>query len=103
MPQPAFRSRAADLDPAEHLARQAALQPFVDSAISKTINCPEQISFEAFRDVYAHAVKPKATTPRSGGKTGKGKATAEPKQDDGPLVEAPAVDSTNDVTDGGAE
>lgn len=51
---PAF-VRAADLAPAAHLAMQAALQPFVDSAISKTINCPEQITFEAFRDVYTQA------------------------------------------------
>jgi ribonucleoside-diphosphate reductase alpha chain len=34
---------------------QAALQPYVDSAISKTINCPEDISFEAFKDVYLEA------------------------------------------------
>ena len=34
---------------------QAALQPHVDSSISKTINLPEDISFEAFRDVYARA------------------------------------------------
>lgn len=49
---PAAFVRAGDLAPAAHLAMQAALQPFVDSAISKTINCPEQITFEAFRDVY---------------------------------------------------
>ena len=47
--------RAGDLSPAEHLAMQAALQPHVDSAISKTINCPEDISFEAFKDVYLEA------------------------------------------------
>ena len=34
---------------------QAALQPYVDSAISKTINCPEAMSFAAFRDVYLEA------------------------------------------------
>lgn len=43
------------LSPSEHLAMQAALQPFVDSAISKTINCPEDISFESFRDIYSNA------------------------------------------------
>ena len=51
---PAF-VRAGDLTPRQHLSMQAALQPFVDSAISKTINCPEAISFEAFRDVYREA------------------------------------------------
>ncbi len=51
---PAFVS-VADLLPSDHLAMQAALQPHVDSAISKTINCPEGLSFAAFRDVYAQA------------------------------------------------
>ena len=53
---PAFVTAAA-LQPSEHLAMQAALQPFVDSAISKTINCPEAMPFEAFRDVYADAYR----------------------------------------------
>ena len=48
---------AGKLQPSDHLGMQAALQPFVDSAISKTINCPEAIPFEAFRDVYAQAFR----------------------------------------------
>ncbi|MFA7305844.1 MAG: adenosylcobalamin-dependent ribonucleoside-diphosphate reductase [Hyphomicrobium sp.] len=46
---------AETLAPPEHIAMQAALQPYVDSAISKTINCPEDISFESFRDIYLEA------------------------------------------------
>ena len=46
---------ANDLAPSDHLAMQACLQPFVDSAISKTINCPEGISFESFREIYSQA------------------------------------------------
>ena len=34
---------------------QAAVQPFVDSAISKTINVPEGISFDAFESIYREA------------------------------------------------
>jgi ribonucleoside-diphosphate reductase alpha chain len=34
---------------------QAEAQKHVDSSISKTINCPAEISFEAFKDVYAEA------------------------------------------------
>jgi ribonucleoside-diphosphate reductase alpha chain len=41
-----------DLKPEDHIAVEAAAQKFVDSSISKTINCPENISFEAFKDVY---------------------------------------------------
>jgi ribonucleoside-diphosphate reductase alpha chain len=31
---------------------QASAQRFVDSSISKTVNCPADISFDAFKDVY---------------------------------------------------
>jgi ribonucleoside-diphosphate reductase alpha chain len=43
------------LRPAAHLQMQAALQPYVDSAISKTINVPEDYSFEDFQDLYQSA------------------------------------------------
>jgi ribonucleoside-diphosphate reductase alpha chain len=46
---------AQTLSPADHLAMQAAAQQFVDSSISKTINLPRDISFEAFKDVYEEA------------------------------------------------
>jgi ribonucleoside-diphosphate reductase alpha chain len=45
----------ADLSPHDHIIMQAALQAHVDSSISKTVNVPEDISFEAFRDVYMQA------------------------------------------------
>ncbi|MCC7253029.1 MAG: ribonucleoside-diphosphate reductase, adenosylcobalamin-dependent, partial [Hyphomicrobium sp.] len=51
---PAFVS-TADLTPHEHLVMQAALQRHVDSSISKTINCPEDITFEAFQSIYLDA------------------------------------------------
>ncbi len=51
---PAFVT-AEMLSPAEHLAMQAAVQAHVDSSISKTINCPAGISFEAFKDIYLEA------------------------------------------------
>jgi ribonucleoside-diphosphate reductase alpha chain len=46
---------AADLSPHEHLVMQAALQRHVDSSISKTINCPADISLEAFETIYLEA------------------------------------------------
>jgi ribonucleoside-diphosphate reductase alpha chain len=47
----------AALTPRDHLVMQAAAQRHVDSAISKTINLPEDISFEAFKDVYREAYR----------------------------------------------
>jgi ribonucleoside-diphosphate reductase alpha chain len=52
---PDYFVNAQDLAPAEHIAVQAACQDYIDSSISKTINVPEEISFEAFRDVYMDA------------------------------------------------
>ncbi|HSH28254.1 MAG TPA: ribonucleoside-diphosphate reductase, adenosylcobalamin-dependent, partial [Wenzhouxiangella sp.] len=48
---------AQDLEPRDHIAVQAAVQPYIDSSISKTINCPPDIGFEAFKDVYKEAYK----------------------------------------------
>ncbi|WP_428928353.1 adenosylcobalamin-dependent ribonucleoside-diphosphate reductase [Marinibacterium sp. SX1] len=54
-PLPDHFVNAQTLDPADHVKMQAAAQKWVDSSISKTINCPEDISFEAFKDVYMQA------------------------------------------------
>jgi ribonucleoside-diphosphate reductase alpha chain len=43
---------AHHLAPAVHLDMQAAIQPYVDQAISKTINIPADYDFAAFRDLY---------------------------------------------------
>ena len=43
---------AQTLTPAHHLKMQAAAQDLIDSSISKTVNCPEDIAFETFSDVY---------------------------------------------------
>jgi ribonucleoside-diphosphate reductase alpha chain len=52
---PEYFVTAQTLSPSDHLAVQAAAQPFVDSAISKTINVPASISFEDFAHIYLEA------------------------------------------------
>ncbi len=44
-----------DLKPDDHLRMQAALQRHVDASISKTVNCPEDLSFEDFKSLYRNA------------------------------------------------
>ncbi len=54
-PLPDYFVNAQTLPPMDHVRMQAAAQKWVDSSISKTINCPEDISFEAFQEVYMAA------------------------------------------------
>ena len=54
-PLPEAFVEAAALSPEEHVAMQAAVQEFVDASVSKTINLPEEISFEDFKQVYTRA------------------------------------------------
>ena len=54
-PFPEHFVSAQELTPGEHVRMQAAAQEWVDSSISKTINVPEDISFEAFKNVYTEA------------------------------------------------
>ena len=52
---PDYFVNAQTLAPLDHVKMQAAAQKWVDSSISKTINCPEDISFDDFKDVYMTA------------------------------------------------
>ncbi|MEJ6399104.1 adenosylcobalamin-dependent ribonucleoside-diphosphate reductase [Yoonia sp. 208BN28-4] len=52
---PDYFVNAQTLAPLDHVRMQAAAQKWIDSSISKTINCPEDISFDAFKEVYMAA------------------------------------------------
>lgn len=52
---PDYFVNAQTLAPLDHVRMQAAAQKWIDSSISKTINCPEDISFEDFQQVYMAA------------------------------------------------
>ncbi len=54
-PLPGAFVTATELPPEAHLQMQAVLQKYVDNAISKTIQVPEDYPFEDFQDVYRRA------------------------------------------------
>jgi ribonucleoside-diphosphate reductase alpha chain len=54
---PAYFTTSDDVTPSQHVDIQAAAQKWVDSSISKTINVPESIAFEDFKDIYLYAHK----------------------------------------------
>jgi len=56
-PNPEHLVTAQTLTPNDHLVIQAAVQKWIDSSISKTINCPVDISFEDFKEVYMQAYR----------------------------------------------
>ena len=54
-PLPDYFVDAQTLSPDDHVVMQAAVQRYIDSSISKTINVPADIPFDSFKDVYAQA------------------------------------------------
>lgn len=46
---------ATELSPLQHLRMVAALQPYVDNAIAKTITVAEDCDFETFQSIYSEA------------------------------------------------
>ena len=80
---PAQFVSALDMTAEQHLQMLVAVQPFIDSSISKTVNIPADYPYEAFKDLYI-----------KGWKAGlKGLATYRPNDITGAVlsVEAPAA------------
>ena len=96
-PLPDYFVDAQSLRPADHLTVQARVQAFVDSSISKTINCPEEMAFDDFKDVYMRAFDlgcKGCTTYRPNPVTGavlEGASAAAPAGDAGPAATLPTV------------
>jgi len=92
---PDYFVNAQTLSPADHVKMQAAAQAWIDSSISKTINVPEDIDFEAFKNVYLQAYESGCkgcTTYRPNAVTGSVLSVSEEKQ------AAPEVISRDDET-----
>ncbi|SFR18913.1 adenosylcobalamin-dependent ribonucleoside-diphosphate reductase [Poseidonocella sedimentorum] len=90
---PDYFVNAQTLAPSDHVKMQAAAQKWVDSSISKTINCPEDIGFEAFKDVYMQAYE-----------TGcKGCTTYRPNEVTGSVLSVSETSETAPEADQGAD
>ncbi|MCI4664559.1 MAG: adenosylcobalamin-dependent ribonucleoside-diphosphate reductase [Neomegalonema sp.] len=92
---PDYFVTAQDLPPEAHVATQAEAQKWVDSAISKTINLPADISFEAFKSVYIDAYEQGCkgcTTYRPNDVTGSVLSAAEPAEQPTPEPARVVVD-----------
>jgi len=93
-PLPEWFVDAQTLAPEDHVRMQAAAQRWVDSSISKTINVPEDIPFEAFKDVYLMAYETGCkgcTTYRPNAVTGSVLAVSEKEAPKAPAVQGGEV------------
>ena len=54
---PPYFVTALEMNALDHMRMSAAVQPFVDTAISKTVNVPEDYPFAEFEDLYLEAWK----------------------------------------------
>jgi ribonucleoside-diphosphate reductase alpha chain len=52
---PDYFVSALDMSAHDHLEMMAAVQPFIDTSISKTVNVPADYPFDAFKDLYFDA------------------------------------------------
>ncbi|WP_282009112.1 adenosylcobalamin-dependent ribonucleoside-diphosphate reductase [Brevundimonas aveniformis] len=95
VPLPDTFVSAQTLTPIDHLRMQAAAQGRIDSSISKTINCPEDIAFDAFSDVYVQGYRMGCkglTTYRPNAITGSVLSVADPEATSALAIEPPPLE-----------
>ncbi len=100
-PPPELFVSAQTLSPSDHLTMQAAAQALIDSSISKTVNCPEEISFEDFADIYVegyHLGCKGLTTYRPNAVTGSVLSVAETKASSNEEVLEPRAEQLHGTT-----
>lgn len=85
-PLPEYFVNALEMSAADHIGMMQAVQPFVDTSISKTVNIPADYPYNDFKNLYHHAWKAGL----------KGLATYRPNNILGAVLEAPAASKTQD-------
>ncbi|WP_374372033.1 adenosylcobalamin-dependent ribonucleoside-diphosphate reductase [Dongia sp.] len=96
-PLPDYFVDAQSLSPHDHVVMQATVQKYIDSSISKTINCPVDLNFEEFKNVYLEAYElgcKGCTTYRPNDVTGS-VLEVKPKEAPKPQVELPLLATRN--------
>lgn len=78
---------ALSISAKDHMLMQAAIQPYIDASISKTVNVPEDYPFIQFQDLYHDAWKAKL----------KGITTYRPNNILGSVLSVESVDSVGSV------
>ena len=78
---PSYFVSALEMAASDHLAMMQAVQPFVDTAISKTVNVPADYPYADFKDLYQQAWQAKL----------KGLATYRPNSILGSVLDDPAL------------
>lgn len=86
---PTYFVSALEMSAASHIAMMEAVQPFVDTAISKTINVPADYAYEDFKGLYQQAWLAKL----------KGLATYRPNAILGSVLETHAASTTMPLAD----
>lgn len=95
-PLPDYFKTALELSVQEHIKPMEIIQPYIDSAISKTVNVPADYPFEQFKDLYLEAYNrglKGVATYRPNDTLGGVLLTAEPKKEPAPQTLASSVDS----------
>lgn len=86
-----------DLDVDDHLAQMKAIAPFVDSAMSKTVNVPQDYPFEDFKDLYLNAHKTGVIKGLTTYRAGTMSAVLSADEDEGGIQKTEAPDRPEDV------
>lgn len=88
-PLPSYFVTALEMSASAHVAMLAAVQPFIDSSISKTVNVPQNYPFDDFKGLYSDAHRAGL----------KGLATYRPSEVRGAVLVAPSTAESSEEQD----
>ena len=99
---PDYFVNALEMTATEHVAMMEAVQPFIDTSISKTVNIPADYPYEDFKDLYHQAWKAGLkglATYRPNSILGSVLSVDTPKAEEKPAAEPTAVEAIETLED----